>query len=533
MKPSPAWVLMAALGPAWAQTPAPVTIPGANVPLADTQVIQGVAPGSRKEEIKFLPGVRTSLTYTSNIDRAAGGNSGWIAEASPYLDAAIDTERSKAQLYASLRGFFRTSSGNSLAPELRSTGRTALLGDWLWISGTANIYSLISNPFGAVSLDPAVYNTNTIQYRQFQINPYVQGRIGTFADYNVGYNLGTSSSNGNVVLARLDQRFSGSLKSGPQFNRWGWEWTGDVQRREFDGGTVQNRTSASGSLFMLPQPDLRVGASFNYDRIDNFFINGRNSGTGLGAFADWTPSNRTSVSASVKRLYYGTTGRLSATHRFGLFTGAVSWDKSVLTSSDGSILSVNPGSLFSAGGFSSSLNPLFNQLVSQNLLQTYGSAIGGGLLSDFLVLSNNLTVSLAYVSPRNSIVLTGTRSRRETDASRSVATFGSQLGGISSPSLVTPVNLSAYNTTNLGLDWSHTLDSKSTLGLKLSRLILDSVAVTGNGNSAINLVQSSYRTQLTTDTAASFGLRHTRQRGSGLSISYDETAVFGTLDMRF
>jgi uncharacterized protein (PEP-CTERM system associated) len=336
------------------------------------------------------------------------------------------------------------------------------------------------------------------------------------------------------VLAKLDQRFSGSLKSGPQFNRWGWEWSGEIQRRSFDGGITQGRNSASGSAYLIPLPELRVGASINYDQVDNFSINGRTSGTGLGLFADWTPSNRTTVSASAKRQYYGTTGKIAASHRFGLFTGALSFDKSLLTSSDGSILSVNPSALFSAGGFSSALNPVFAQLANQNLLQTYASAVGGGVLSDFLILSNTLSASMAYASPKNSMVLSATRSKRDTDASRAQSTFGFFQNG-NSPSTLTPVNLTGLNTSNLSFDWTHNLDSKNALGLKVSRVMVDSASVlTGQVRTRVNLLQSTYRTQLTSDTSAIFGLRHSAQRSDGAAaLNYDETAIFGTIDVRF
>jgi uncharacterized protein (PEP-CTERM system associated) len=499
------------------------------VPSAELPAIGGSEIQNKKEEIKFLPGVRSTFTYSSNLSRTTGGSSGFVAEVAPYFEGSVDSDRTKAQVYATLRTFFRSQGGSSVTPDLRASGQTALVGDWLWISGNASVYSLASNPLSAVTFDPSAANASSVQFRQLQISPYIQGRVGTFADYQARYSIGSSSTNANVVLAKLDQRFSGSLKSGPQFNRWGWETGGEIQRRTFDDIPSQSRNSAFGSAFVLPTPELRVGASLNYDQISNFSVNGKTSGTGIGLFADWTPSSRTSVTASAKRLYYGTVGRIGMSHRFGFLTGALSYDRNVVTSSDGSVLTVSPTALFGSGGFASNLNPVFNQLAAQNLVQSYASLVGGGVLSDFIVLNNNLTASVAYASPLNSLVLLGVRSRRDTDATRAQSTFSflSPTG----PATLSSVNLSAFNTNSLTLDWTHNLDSKNAFGIKVSRVNIESNGPTiGLGKSAVNSIQSTYRTKLTSDTSAVFGLRHTSQTGQ---VNFDETAVFGILDVRF
>ena len=510
-----------------------VSIPSQAIPSGELPTTGGGVGGQvKKDELKFLPGVRSSLTYSSNLARTQGGSSGFVAEVSPYFEGAIDSDRTKAQVYATLRTFFRTVGGSSVSPDLRASGQTALIGDWLWISGNASIYSVASNPLSAVSFDPATANVSSQQFRQFQVSPYIQGRLGTFAEYQGRYSLATASSSTNIVLAKLDQRFSGSLKSGPQFNQWGWDLSGETQRRTYDGGVTQNRNSASAAVFIFPMSELRLGASVNFDQIDNFVVNGRTSGTGLGFSADWTPSNRTSLSASAKRLYYGTVGKLAATHRFGMFTGALSYDKSLLTSSDGSLLSVSPAALFSAGGFSSSLNPVFSQLASSNLVQTYATAVGGGVLSDFIILNNTLTFSMGYASPLNSLVLSATRARRNSDATRAQSTFS--FFSATSPSVLSTINLSAFNTNSVSLDWTHNLDSKNSFGIRVSRVSLESVdAIGGVGNSVLNSIVSSYRTKLTADTSAIFGLRHLSQKALIPTQNFDETAVFGTIDVRF
>jgi uncharacterized protein (PEP-CTERM system associated) len=506
-----------------------VSPPTTTIPSAEIPAVGGSEINNKKDEIKFLPGVRSTLTYSSNLSKTPGGASGFVAEVAPYIDASVDTDRTKAQVFANLRTFFRTQGGSSVSPDLRASGQTALIGDWLWVSGSASIISLAANPFTSVVFDPATANASSVQFRQFQLSPYIQGRVGTFADYQGRYSVSTASTNSGAVLAKLDQRFSGSLKSGPQFNRWGWETTGEIQRRTFSDVPTQVRNSASVSAYFLPTIELRVGASLNYDQIGNFAINGRTSGTGLGVFTDWTPSNRTSVSASAKRLYYGTVGKIGMSHRFGFFTGALSYDKSVLTSSDGSVLTVSPASLFSAGGFASNLNPIFNQLTGNNVVQGFSSAIGGGVLSDFIVLNNTLSASIAYASPLNSLVLSGTRSRRDTDATRAQTSFA--LFGGAAATTLSPINLSGFNTSSIGVDWTHNLDSKNAFGLKLSRVNIENKgASTTAARSTVNLIQSTYRTKLTADTSAIFGLRHTSQSGSS---SFDETALFGTFDVRF
>ena len=156
-----AWVLdAAAQAPSVGQvptTPIPnATIPGVNspsttLPSSELPALGAGTATQNKDELKFLPGVRSSLTYSSNLARTANSSAGWIAEVSPYVQASINSDRTKGDLYATLRGFFRTQGGSSLSPDLRANGQTALIGDWLWISGAANIYSVASNVFGATA----------------------------------------------------------------------------------------------------------------------------------------------------------------------------------------------------------------------------------------------------------------------------------------------------------------------------------------------------------------------------------------------
>jgi uncharacterized protein (PEP-CTERM system associated) len=521
------WSLYVVSGLAMSQ--GSLSSPTIAIPSAEIQTIGGSENLSRKEEIRFLPGVRATTTYSSNLSRTPNGSSGFVAEVSPYLEGSIDSGRTKAQVFANLRTFFRTQGGTSISPDLRASGQTALLGDWLWISGSASISTLAANPLSAVSFDPAAANVKSVQISQYLLSPYIQGRIGTFADYQGRYSISTATTNSGAVLAKLDQRFSGSLKSGSEFNSWGWDTNFEAQRRTFSDLPIQVRNSASASVFLLPISELRVGASINYDQIGNFVVNGRTSGTGLGLFADWTPSNRTSITVNAKRLHYGTTGKLGISHRFGFLTGALSFDKSVLTSSDGSVLAVSPAALFSAGGFASNLNPIFNQLAANNLVQSFASLVGGGVLSDFIILNNTLSASVGYSSPLNSVVLSSIRSRRDTDATRSQQSVG--FFGGTSTATVTPLNLTALNTSSLAVDWIHNLDSKNSFGLRVSRVLLENASVgTAASKSTVNIIQSTYRTKLTTDTSATLGLRHTAQSGQ---VSFDETALFGTFDVRF
>ncbi len=485
--------------------------------------------------MSFEPGVKGSLLYSDNIGLAGPGaeQNGFIAEVSPYFRGSIKTPRLTGQVDFSLRSFVRTESDNSwLKANLNAHGTMALAGKWLWLDAEASVADVSALPFGVMSFDPGVYGQNTTQLRTLRLSPYAVGHFGTFADYRVQYSAATSNlADTSNVVARLDQTLGATITSGARFNRLGWAWSGERQRREYASDLVLNRDSSALKAFYLVNPELRVGGGIYYDGIDGLKnADGDTKGFGPGATIDWNPSRRTTLRGEVVHRYYGTTGKLSFAHRRDLFTFGLDYTKDVMTTSDASAFLFDASGLYSAGGFSAETNPIYQALVIDSLLQGYGIPQGAGLLSDGVVMNRSLTASGAYQSLRNRVVVSFYHSIRDSKVNTALSALSGGVWASTSPielSMVGELQRSGIDAT-----LEHKMDAGTTISVTARQARVESPTL-GN-TSRLTSLEAAARTKLTTRTTAGVAIRHSKQSGSGPdTVSYDENAVFGTVDFKF
>ncbi len=470
-------------------------------------------------------GVRNTVTYTNNINRGGSGSEikGWIGEVSPYAIGSYRGAYARGDLYFALRSFFRTENGNSVAkPDLNATGERALIGDWLWLGAAAKVYAFSPLAFDVLNVDPAVYGQNVAQFRQFALSPSIRGKFGSTLTYRTSFtSVYTTTSVGNL-LAKFDHRLRAELASGPAFTDWTWDASAEQQRRRFESGLELDRTSARATLYRVFSPQFRLGGTLAYEHIEGLTnSSGEDRGAGGGISLDWLPTRRTSFSAAWIRQYYGSDIRTSFTHRFGRLAAGLSYQRNVVSSSDASVLLFDPGALYSTGGYSADLNPVFQTLLNQDLLRSYGIPASAGLLSDGVVRNRTLTGSLGYTASRNTLVFNLYRSNR-------TSLISTQSGG--SGGIAAVVGL--LEQTGINANWRYKLTPTSYTLLSAQRIRIR--APNTGDQSTLTSISASYNLKLTASTTAGLGVVRSRQNGQGISVvSYDETAVFGMLDTRF
>ena len=490
-----------------------------------------------ERETYFLPGVRATQYYSTNPLRLPDGQErgGWITEITPFVSTGINSQRLQGELEYQARALYRTvGEETDLRHNLRARGNALLLGNWFGIQGSAAVFDTVAAPFGAQSFDVSLGGTNRTSVKTLTLTPYLQGRFGSFADYRAQYSVTYNDVSSSFLVSRLDQRLGGSLTSGSQFNRWGWSWAGELQEREFRNGANLGRASSIFRAWTLLTPELRVGALASYEQVDRLVNkDGKDRGWGAGGFFDWAPTSRTTVRGEASRQYYGNVGSLNASHRTERFIYGLGYNRSVITSSDASALLFNSGNLFSGGGFSPNLNPIFQQLVLQGILAGFGIPAGGALISDAVVLSRTANASLGYVGPRASGALTYLQSVRETLVDVQANTFGSGGiigGGTPSTTLSIP---GRFETRGVTLDGQYRLDAQTTVSA--GARVLDQSSTTLASRSRLYQLNTGVRTQIAEKTFAGAGIRYTEQspRGGTVGVAFDDLTVFGTIEVLF
>ncbi len=489
----------------------------------------GIDPGASASR-QLVPGVRASATATSNIglEPAAIARDGVVLETSPYLYGRINTPRTQGQAHLSLRSFVRSGESDSwLRPDLRAQFNHLFAGETFGLAGNASAYSFAPNAFGVQSFDAATSRRdNTAQYRSLALTPYVQGRFGSLADWRAQYSHRFIDSSANQLLTRTQQTLQGTVVSGNRFVGWGWSLTSQAHRYEYDSGTALGRQASQARAWYRAGPGLRVGGVLSHEQIDRLVYAGKDHGTGPGAFFDWTPSTRTALRGEFNDTYYGHNANLSLNHLIGRFTLGLNYARSVVSSADASMLTFDPASLFSGGGLS---NPVYQQLVIENLLAGYGIPDGAGVVTDGLVLTRTLRVALGWRGASNSLFLTAYRSERDTLLDAVVTATGTVRGAGTS----IDTTLIGY-TENQGLTgtWQWRLGGRSSVNLsgRLSELTNN----TPYRKTRLRSLTLSYDTRLARDATALVGVRRAIQDSEGAATAnYSENAVYGAMDWRF
>lgn len=483
---------------------------------------------STGHNLRFLPGVRLMQSYSTNPLRLSAGNEkdGFVTEVSPYLQGSVDRPGLQGDFQLMIRNFYRTATTAGIdssdllryAADARVNYQTPGRGFGLDASGSIRDVNLA--PFGATGVDPSLVPINRTRFAVLSLTPHIDGRFGNFANYRAEYTARTTqTSGGGNLVDHLDQRIRGSLSSGPRYSRWGWAVNADHQHRDFGSGFTLGRSQAAATLYYYVDSRLRLGASANYAQIDRLVgSKGRDSGWGPGFELDWRPSSRTRLQASLADQYYGSTGNFRFSHRAHRWTFGLDYTRAVVSSSAASVLLFNPASLFSGDGFAGGYNPVYQALLDQEVLGG-DTVLGAGLLSDAVIYTRQATASLGYATPRGSLMLTAYRSTRDRAVENIVA--DSSLGAFSG------------NLQQRGVALGMRLNMDRRSSLRLMGRLAESESSTLAAQTRLTSLQASYHTRLSTALAAGVGVRQTRQHSTGTGIEYEDSTVFGTLDMRF
>jgi len=483
------------------------------------------------EKPGLQPGVRASATWSNNIGhRSSGGDSDVVLEASPYVTAESTAPRASYRLFYQLRNFVRLSDGetNFFRHALNGQGSFALVDDRFGVDLTGFMGTINASPMGAISADPASSFANTANVRYFSVSPWYRDVLGRLATYQLRYRLAHSGGNSGFTTAKLDQTASAEVDGIPAAgSRWNWRWAGNMQRREFSDNLTRDRQHSSFSVFYSIYPSLRVYGMVDYEYIEGLRNkDGDNDGYGPGAGFDWTPFQRTTVSGSVSKRFYGTVGNLGLSHTMHRATMGLRYSRSVLTSADASLLLFNPAALTS-GGFGQP-NPVLSNLLSAGILLPPGTVLTQGLFTDAAVLDRRLTAFWGLRGARNALTFTGYFSNRESTTELQSQT---QFTGIRGSATFGGIFTGEVRERGIVASYSHTLDGRSTADFTIDRRRIESA--TAFFETQYTTFRVGYRTWITSDLAAFAGARRTLQTAEGRGTNYNENAIYGGVDLRF
>ncbi|SEN80832.1 uncharacterized protein, PEP-CTERM system associated [Duganella sp. CF517] len=291
-----------------------------------------------------VPVLSMRESYTDNVNLASTGARGELTtEVSPGVSiTASDGPRLNLALSYALQKVLYTRQADRTHQQLDAAGHAEVLPDWLYLDARSSIGLQNVSAFGPQRVDAAQVTDNSRQVRSHSFSPYLRHYVRGLATAVLRYDYQRVDS-GDLLGVRNDGaalRLTGDNAG----RRWNWDL--DLERRHIDDAATSPVTMTDGALTLsyALNNDIALFSTGGYEKRDYASSRGTPAGHYWTAGATWSPSPRTSVSASFGRRYFGKTYTLDASYRMRSMLWTLDYSEDI-TSTHGQFLSIAPAGL--------------------------------------------------------------------------------------------------------------------------------------------------------------------------------------------
>lgn len=424
-------------------------------------------------EIRFQPAVAVRETYSDNPGLLAnnGGDGQFITDLTPTLNMVINGPR--VQLFANLAAHLYSYSGdrpgntNSSNVQLNTGGKAKLIEDLLYVDGSAGRSRQSISAFGQQGQN-GYSNANSDTVTTWRLSPYLVHRFGNIATGQLRYTHDSVESSRNLLGNSKGDSVNLNLNSGPSFSTFGWDLQASHQRVSDGVAGDSESDSAVATLRYRVKSSLSVYANTGYDQYSYQGLGDTTGGKSFAGGFTWTPSQRTSIDASIGRRYFGKTYSLAATVR----SRRTIWNatyRDEITTARAQFL--RPGSVDTATLLDASFAAAFPDPVERRqAILAYIAALGlpSSVANNTNYFSNRLMLQKQF---QGSVVLNGTRSSLIASASNTKRSALSPAGvdeALSSDVLVGGLQDDTRQTT-FGLALNYRLSARTSATLNTTR----------------------------------------------------------------
>lgn len=479
----------------------------------------------------LVPRLSVSETISDNISIAAGASSGGkrgdqITQISPGFSINSHGARVKASADYSLNEFLymQDSSRNNRQNSLNSSVSIEALENWAYVDFHGGISQQNISAFGTQNPNSYTTNTNRTETATLNLSPYVRGRISDSATYELRNNWSASHSKSSLAADVESTEWLAKLSGSTAFQNLGWSVSGTQQDVTYSGGRDAKSSSLRGTLNYRITPQLMV--FLQEGRETSNYTARSQSNTTAGYGLEWSPSERTRLSAQRENRFFGDGHTVSLSHR----TPLSSWQFT-----DSRNVSILPNQM-TLGSLGNIYDLLFTQFASQEpdlikrgqlvnrFLQANGipanTQVVGGFLSTSASVLRSQSLSVALTGARNTVTLLLTQNESQ------------RLGASTGPN--DPfANASTIRQRGLNINWSLRLSGFSTLNVAGStqRSSGSGSTTAANADTTMRSLNLTLSTSLTPKVSASVAARHSVFDST--TNPYTENAITGTVTARF
>jgi len=488
-------------------------------------------------EWDIRPRLSISETYTDNV-RLGGiggfggfGGSGtsrsdFITQINPGVNLTGNGRRFNANANYTLNSLFFANSGRTLIrQQLNSNGTAEILRDLLFIDGRAAISQQNAFLFGSQAPDNANLSGNLRDVRTWSISPYMRHRFKNLASGEVRYARSGVSSNARRFFNNSSDAFIASLNSGSAFRTLGWglNYTHTEISREragIDLGKIELERTTGTLRYAVTSQFSLIGTG-GYERNSFISIRGKPSSHFWTAGFSWTPTRRTSLSASAGERFFGRTFFGSFEHRTRRTLWNASYVEDITTFGQQSLLG---GAILNAGFLGQLPGLDGTSILNQGLPLILSDP--NNFLTNRLFLLKRFQASLAINGRKNTVVF---RVFNMTRKSFSPDQEDADLIGLPNALLTRDTRQTGGNVL-----WNHRLGPRTNVNVNFGYTQFEFNA-TGQTNDNI-IATLGVNKQLSERVSASLLYRHQRRltgNANNFSNNFSANAITATLNMNF
>jgi uncharacterized protein (PEP-CTERM system associated) len=285
-----------------------------------------------------VPTLRVSETYTDNISLTPDSvkQAEWVTQLVPGISVAASGRRLglNVSYTPQLTYYARGQHGNEVFQRLYATANAELAERLLFVNAAATVDQYNISLQGPTTTSNVNTTGNRSTASTFFVSPYLLRDFGSAAHAEARYTFSTWNSDNSDTLSKSEaNRIYLRLASGPAYQILTWELAysrdnihyEDVLQPDTDTEAVTAR-----ARYAL-RPGLGLLARVGYEDYHYRIVGPGAGGSAWGLGFEWTPSNRTSLTALAGKRFYGDTYFLDFRHRTRLTAWSAGYSEDITT----------------------------------------------------------------------------------------------------------------------------------------------------------------------------------------------------------
>jgi uncharacterized protein (PEP-CTERM system associated) len=209
---------------------------------------------------------------------------------------------------------FGEDESTDLLHNLNGIGKAELVEDFLFIDGSARVSQELISLEGPL-VEAEISDQNRATVGTYVVSPYIQKRLGTFANTEVRYTASGAIFENDAAANTTANALTAALTSGTRFDDLSWGLNYFIRKAGYDDDVPDSTFErAYASLGYALTRKFRIFGTVG-EEWNDYLSATETDGSSWSAGFGWSPGRRTSLEASVGERYFGNTYNVSAQHR--------------------------------------------------------------------------------------------------------------------------------------------------------------------------------------------------------------------------